>query len=82
MPFERLDLIEERVGCLIREVENLREENEQLQARISKLQRKMKENKKRLEHALISEDEIRKLQSERQQVHEKVSHMLDQLKDI
>jgi uncharacterized coiled-coil DUF342 family protein len=82
MPFERLDIIQERVNCLIREVVNLREENEQLQARISNLQRKLKDNKRRLEHALISEDELRKLRIERQQVQERVSYMLNQLKDI
>lgn len=82
MLFENLDLVKERVGCLVREVQSLREENAQLQGRISILQRKLKENKRRLEHVLISENEIRRLQLERQQVHEKVSYMLTQLKDI
>ena len=82
MPLERLELIQEKVGCLVREVESLREENAQLQARISNLQKKMKENKRRLEHILISENDIRRLHLERQQVHEKLSYMLNQLKDI
>lgn len=82
MPFENLNLIQERVGCLIREVQSLREENAQLQAKIGMLQKRLKENKTRLEHALVSENEMKKLYSERKQVQEKVSHMLAQLKDI
>ena len=82
MSLERLELIEDKVGCLVREVVSLREENAQLQARISNLQKKMKENKRRLEHVLISENDIRRLHLERQQVHEKLSYMLNQLKDI
>lgn len=82
MPLENLNIIQERVGCLVREVHSLREENAQLQARISNLQKKLKENKRRLEHVLVSEEDIKRLYSERQQVHEKVSYMLTQLKDI
>ncbi len=82
MPFQNLDIIQEKVGCLVREVHSLREENAQLQSRISTLQKKLKDNKRRLEHVLISENEIKRLQLERQQVHQKVSYMLNQLKDI
>ncbi|MBN2374563.1 cell division protein ZapB [bacterium] len=82
MPLERLDLIQEKVCSLVREVESLREENAELHARISTLHKKMKENKKRLEHVLVSENDIKKLHLERQQVHEKLSCMLNQLKDI
>ena len=38
--------------------------------------------KRRLEHALISDDQIRRLRSERQQIHDKISQMLNQLKDF